>query len=144
MHSYPADGYTLLLGTNATFALNSILYHTLPYDATSFKFVATTGAMPSFLIVSSKSKHKTLADFIEAAKEKPGAVRYASSGVGSTGDMVGKVLANAAGVELLHVQMTDESNTALQRHKQRAFSLGLDLMGFSTHQTFLDPDAVIR
>jgi sugar phosphate isomerase/epimerase len=48
------------------------------------------------------------------------------------------------GVELLHVQMTDESNSALQRHKQRAFSLGLDLMGFSTHQTFLDPDPAVR
>lgn len=48
------------------------------------------------------------------------------------------------GVELLHVQMTDESNAALQRHKRRAFSLGLDLMGFSTHQTFLDPDPAVR
>lgn len=48
------------------------------------------------------------------------------------------------GVEILHVQMADESNTALQRHKRQAFSLGLDLMGFSTHQTFLDPDPAVR
>jgi sugar phosphate isomerase/epimerase len=44
------------------------------------------------------------------------------------------------GVEILHRQMTDESPGALQRLKQRAFRLGLDLMGFSTHQTFLSPD----
>jgi sugar phosphate isomerase/epimerase len=44
------------------------------------------------------------------------------------------------GVEILHRQMTDEKNDALQRIKQRAFKHGLDLMGFSTHQTFLRPD----
>lgn len=44
------------------------------------------------------------------------------------------------GVEILHIQMTSEANDHLQRLKRRAFSLGLDLMGFSTHQDFLDPD----
>ncbi len=44
------------------------------------------------------------------------------------------------GVEILQVQMTDTSNAALQRIKQIAFSLGLDLMGFSTHQGFVTPD----
>jgi sugar phosphate isomerase/epimerase len=48
------------------------------------------------------------------------------------------------GVEVLHVQMTDESNAALQRIKQRAFRHGLDLCGFSTHQTFVSPDAEVR
>lgn len=44
------------------------------------------------------------------------------------------------GVEILHIQMTSEDNDYLQRLKRRAFSLGLDLMGFSTHQDFLSPD----
>lgn len=48
------------------------------------------------------------------------------------------------GVEILHVQMQDESNGALQRIKQRAFRLGLDLCGFSTHQTFVSPDPEVR
>ena len=43
-------------------------------------------------------------------------------------------------VELLHVQMTDESTGYLQKLKQRAFVNGLDLCGFSTHQGFLSPD----
>ncbi|MCT9811241.1 tripartite tricarboxylate transporter substrate binding protein [Acidovorax sp. Be4] len=103
----PADGYTILLGTNATFALNSILYQKLPYDPQSFSFIAATGAMPSYLLVSSASKYKTFADFIKAAKDKPGTVTYASSGVGSTGDMAGKLLAHAAGVELLHIPFKD-------------------------------------
>ncbi len=48
------------------------------------------------------------------------------------------------GVEILHVQMQDESNPTLQRIKQRAFRHGLDLCGFSTHQTFVSPDPAVR
>lgn len=48
------------------------------------------------------------------------------------------------GVEILHVQMADESNDYLQRLKRQAFALGLDLCGFSTHQSFLYPDAERR
>ncbi len=45
------------------------------------------------------------------------------------------------GVEILHRQMEKEDNATLQNIKRRAFLHGLDLMGFSTHQTFLTPDA---
>jgi sugar phosphate isomerase/epimerase len=48
------------------------------------------------------------------------------------------------GVEILHKQMENESNDYLQRLKRRAFLLGLDLYGFSTHQTFLSPDKSVR
>ncbi len=48
------------------------------------------------------------------------------------------------GVEILHQQMESEENGYLQNLKQRAFRLGLDLIGFSTHQTFVSPDAEVR
>jgi L-ribulose-5-phosphate 3-epimerase len=48
------------------------------------------------------------------------------------------------GVEILQVQMQDTSPAALRKIKSRAFTLGLDLMGFSTHQGFLTPDAQKR
>lgn len=48
------------------------------------------------------------------------------------------------GVEVLHRQMTDESNAAMQKIKRRAFVNGLDLCGFSTHQGFLSPDKATR
>jgi sugar phosphate isomerase/epimerase len=48
------------------------------------------------------------------------------------------------GVEILHVQMRDESNSALQKLKRQAHSLGLALMGFSTHQGFVSPDPELR
>lgn len=48
------------------------------------------------------------------------------------------------GVEILHIQMEEESNGYLQQLKQRAFRNGLDLCGFSTHQGFVSPDAEVR
>ena len=48
------------------------------------------------------------------------------------------------GVEILHRQMESEDAGYLQKLKQRAFTLGLDLMGFSTHQGFLRPDPAFR
>ena len=48
------------------------------------------------------------------------------------------------GVEILHRQMEDESNACLQKLKQCAFRRGIDLCGFSTHQTFVSPDKEIR
>ena len=48
------------------------------------------------------------------------------------------------GVELLHRQMENETDSYLQRLKKRAFVNGLDLTGFSTHQGFLSPDPAVR
>ena len=48
------------------------------------------------------------------------------------------------GVEILHVQMLDESTSAVNRIKRKAHSLGLALMGFSTHQGFVTPDEDLR
>jgi len=48
------------------------------------------------------------------------------------------------GVEILHIQMEDESNATLQKIKRRAHSHGLALMGFSTHQGFVTPDEDLR
>ena len=48
------------------------------------------------------------------------------------------------GIELLLVQMTSEENSYLQNLKKRAFHSGLDLMGFSTHQGYLNPDKAYR
>ncbi|HZW33343.1 MAG TPA: sugar phosphate isomerase/epimerase family protein [Isosphaeraceae bacterium] len=48
------------------------------------------------------------------------------------------------GVEILHVQMADESSAAINKIKRRAHAMGLALMGFSTHQGFVSPDADLR
>ena len=48
------------------------------------------------------------------------------------------------GVEILQIQMEDFSPAALQKIKRQAFMAGVDLMGFSTHQDFVDPDEIVR
>jgi sugar phosphate isomerase/epimerase len=48
------------------------------------------------------------------------------------------------GVEILHQQMGGEDNGYLQDLKRRAFTQGLDIMGFSTHQGFVSPDKAVR
>ena len=48
------------------------------------------------------------------------------------------------GVELLRIQMDDDSDSYLQKIKRQAFVNGLDLMGMSTHQGFVSPDAAVR
>ena len=48
------------------------------------------------------------------------------------------------GVEILQIQMKDFSPSMLQRIKRQAFMAGVDLMGFSTHQDFVDPDEIVR
>jgi sugar phosphate isomerase/epimerase len=48
------------------------------------------------------------------------------------------------GVEILHIQMADESNSYLQSLKRRALTNGLDLCGFATHQGFVSPDKSVR
>jgi L-ribulose-5-phosphate 3-epimerase len=62
---------------------------------------------------------------------------------------IGKCIDKAAdmgfdGVEILHLQMEDESTAAVNKIKRQAHSLGLALMGFSTHQGFVSPDAELR
>lgn len=98
------DGYTFLLGTNATHASNKALYPKLQYDPLNdFAPVAFVGLVPSALVVSADSPYKTLADFLARAKANPGGVSYASSGNGTTGHLAGEMLATMAKVKLMHV-----------------------------------------
>ena len=48
------------------------------------------------------------------------------------------------GVEILQIQMKDFSPSMLQKIKRQAFMAGVDLMGFSTHQDFVDPNEIVR
>ncbi|GAB3467348.1 Bug family tripartite tricarboxylate transporter substrate binding protein [Polaromonas eurypsychrophila] len=98
------DGYTLLLGTNATHASNKALYSKLQYEPLKdFEPAAFVGLVPSALVVSASSPYKTLSDFVNRAKANPGKVSYASSGNGTTGHLAGELLATMAKVKLLHI-----------------------------------------
>lgn len=100
----PADGYTLLLGTTSTLAINPHLYASMGYDPlTDLQPVTLTHQMPNVLLANPSTPYKTVADVISAAKAKPGTLAYGSAGNGNTMHLAGELFQSRTGVRLLHV-----------------------------------------
>ena len=79
----PADGYTLLVDSNAHTVTPSI-YASLPYKPLDdFVDISPLALQPNVLIVNANSPYKTLMDIVNAAKAKPGAINWGHAGVGS-------------------------------------------------------------
>jgi len=99
-----ADGYTLLLGTSGSNAVNPNLYKNMPYDAAKqMTVVATVASTANVLVVGPNSKAKSVKDLLAMARANPGKVTYASSGNGSVLHLSGVMLANKANVKMIHV-----------------------------------------
>ena len=102
-HAAP-DGYTLLLGTSNEIAMSPTLYPSLPYDpTTAFAPITSVAVFPNVLIVGTSVPAKTLADLIAMARAKPGALAFASSGIGSTNHLTAEIFQRQADVKILHV-----------------------------------------
>lgn len=102
----PADGYLFLFGTAGTHAINASLYRRLPFDVMrDFTPVALLGDVPNVMIVSPEKRpnFRTCQDVIAAARVRPQAVTYASTGNGASTHLAGAQFAAVAGLELLHV-----------------------------------------
>lgn len=100
----PADGYTLLLGTNSTSAMVPHFYHDLPYDNDkAFAPIGLIGSNAQVLCVPVSSPFKTLGDLEQAAKAKPGVLNFESSGVGGSSHMATELLMQMTGMNLAHV-----------------------------------------
>jgi tripartite-type tricarboxylate transporter receptor subunit TctC len=101
----PADGYTLLLGTASTVAINPHLYgKNMPYDPLKdLQPVSGTHSMANVLVVNTATPYKSVQNVVNAAKAKPGALAYASAGNGNTMHLAGEQFRTQAGIELLHV-----------------------------------------
>ncbi|MGE5866163.1 MAG: Bug family tripartite tricarboxylate transporter substrate binding protein [Rhizobacter sp.] len=100
----PNDGYTLLLGTIATHAINPALSPKMPYDAArDFSPVMLLGSISNVLLVTSSESAKTARELIGKAKAKPGSYAFASAGQGTSQHMSGETLKLLASIDLLHV-----------------------------------------
>lgn len=98
-----ADGYTLLT-TSSAHTIAPALYSNLSYDVgRDFATVAAMGSVPNVLIVSPSLGVKTVQDFVAMAKKKPGAVSFASLGIGSAVHMSAERFRISAGYEAVHV-----------------------------------------
>jgi len=98
------DGYTLLMGTVNTHAINAGLYAKLPYDhIKDFAPVILVARVSNVLEVNPSVPVYTVADLIKLAKEKPGQLNFASSGSGTSIHMSGELFKTMAGVDMVHV-----------------------------------------
>src|ERR1700704_5192502 len=97
------DGYTLLIATSTTLAINKTLYKKLAYDPVKdFTPIALIAGVPFALIINPSIPAKTLAEFIAYAKKKPG-LAYGSAGNGSPQHLGAEMLKAAAGIDIRHV-----------------------------------------
>ena len=98
------DGYTVLMASNAEYAMHPAIYTKLPYvpmrDLIPISIVAE---QPMVVAVGAGSPYASLTELIAAAKAKPGALSYSTAGTGSTSHVLTELLAAAAGIKLLHV-----------------------------------------
>ena len=100
----PADGYTLLLGQTGEIAINDTAMKNSGYDALKdFRAVALVGNAPLVLAVPANSPFKSVSDLIHAAREKPGAVAYASSGTATPGHLAAAALASGTKTDMTHI-----------------------------------------
>src|SRR4051794_40252391 len=98
-----ADGYTLLMATSTTLAINKSLYKKLPYDPVKdFAAISLVAAVPFALIINPGIPAKTLAEFIAYAKANPG-LAYGSAGNGSPHHLGAEMLRSEAGIDIRHV-----------------------------------------
>ena len=99
------DGYTLVLGSNATHAIVPLLQQKkAPYDPVKdFAPIGMVAITPTLLAVNNDVPVKSVKDLIALAKSKPNTLAYASSGIGSATHVAGEMLATIAGIHLTHV-----------------------------------------
>ena len=98
------DGYTFLMGTPGTQAINQFLYPKMPYDtAKDFTPVSFVVRVPNVLVVNPGVGAKSLKELIAIAKKKPGALSYGSPGNGTTGHLSTELFKNRAGIFVTHI-----------------------------------------
>jgi tripartite-type tricarboxylate transporter receptor subunit TctC len=99
----PADGYTLFLGTVAN-AINMSLFKNPGYDLLKdFEAISNISSAPALLVSSSKLPVKTVQELIQYAKQRPGKMNYASSGVGTTPHLAGEMFKQRFGLDIAHI-----------------------------------------
>lgn len=98
------DGYTLLIGSMSTHAMNPALMSSMPFrGADDFTPIALVANVINTMVINPSVPAKDLREFIAYAKANPGKLAYASAGGGSTNHLSAEMFKKAAGIDMLHV-----------------------------------------
>jgi tripartite-type tricarboxylate transporter receptor subunit TctC len=103
----PADGYTLLMGTVGTHAINQALYaqsgSKMPFDpAKDFVPITLVAGVPNVMVINAKLPVNSVAEFIAYAKARPGQINMASSGNGTSIHLTGELFKTVTGTYMVH------------------------------------------
>lgn len=100
----PPDGYTLMMGSIGTHAVNVSLFRKLPFHPVrDFAPVALVIEADGLLVVHPSVPAKSVKELIALAKNRPGQLLYASAGNGSAGHLAGELFKSMAKVDMVHV-----------------------------------------
>ena len=100
----PPDGYTLLVGVTGALTIAPFVYPKLGYDTQrDFAPVAMVALAPYILVVHPSVPARNVKELIALAKARPGELRFASAGVGSTPHLCTELFMSMAGINMLHV-----------------------------------------
>src|SRR5688572_1044538 len=100
----PPDGYSLVMGTIGTHAINATLFSRLPYDPIrDFTAVAFVVGADGLLVVHPSLPVKSTKELIALARSKPGALTYASAGAGTTSHLAGELFKSMTKTDITHV-----------------------------------------
>jgi len=106
----PADGYTLMMGSQTTLAVAPALYRKFGIDAArDFVGVAMAGVSPQVLVVHPSVPAQSVKELIALAKAKPGTVTFGSGGIGTSPHMAGELFAIQAGIKMVSVAYRGEA-----------------------------------
>ncbi len=98
------DGYTLLLSTQASHAINVTLFDKLPYDPVKdFEHVSLLASIASVLVVNPSLPAHSVKDLIALAKAQPGKLNFASTGNGLAPHLSGELFKTMAKIDVVHV-----------------------------------------
>ena len=98
------DGYTLLMGTISTHAINTSLYKNMPYNAIKdFAPISRIANVPNLLVVNKNAPYSTLPELVAWGKANPGKLTFGSSGSGTTLHLSGELFKQMTGVEMTHI-----------------------------------------
>lgn len=101
----PADGYTLLQGSN-THLIQKIMQPELKFDPMSeFVPISNMAASPTVMVVRANGPYRKVEDVIAAAKAHPGKLNYGSGGIGTSAHLAGATLVALAGLKATHIPL---------------------------------------
>ena len=100
----PADGYTILLATGSSLAINVSLYKNLGYDPEKdFDPISLIGVQTNVLYTHPSVPASTIREFVDYAKANPGKLSFGSGGNGTPAHLAGELLKIRAGIQFTHI-----------------------------------------